>query len=505
VFFTRQGIFTHYQWLVSIAQWLLDGLVVVLLLRVLAWLYQITWGNSYYILAGITFVLVVMVFRLAQLYRPWRGVGFMRLGRRVAVAWAVVVSLLLALGFATKTSVYFSRGVLLPWIFLTPLSLVALRLAVYQSLNIFRARGRNFRTAVIAGAGALGQQVARNIVDLPWLGIRLLGFFDDRLVGQKIVLDGDQYGLPVLGNLDEMVAFVQDHQVSMVYLALPLKALDRLRGVIEKLQDTTASVYFAPDVFIFSLFQSSLTDLRGIPLISLWETPFYGVNALLKRTLDVIVSALLLVGTAPLFLAIALGIKLTSPGPVFFKQRRYGLDGGEIMVYKFRTMTVSEDGPHIPQATRDDDRVTPLGKFLRRTSLDELPQLLNVLQGRMSLVGPRPHAVAHNELYRQHLPRYMLRHKVRPGITGLAQVNGFRGETETLEKMEQRLAFDLEYLRRWSLGLDLKLLLAHPLEDTPGQECLLTGFSRGQDHKLARERAFITGVTGQEAFRASDL
>jgi putative colanic acid biosynthesis UDP-glucose lipid carrier transferase len=453
-----RGIFTHYQWLVILIQWFLDGVLVVLLLAVLAFGYGVPLEKQYHLLSALAFILTLLVFRALQLYRPWRGVDFLRLVRRVVVAWVIVMSLLLALGFVTKTTAYFSRGVLLPWIFLTPVVLLGIRLLVYRSLGFMRSYGRNTRTAVIAGAGALGQHLARSLVDLPWLGINFLGFFDDQKVKEKVNRAGGPGDHRVLGDLDSMVSFIRDHQVNIVYLALPLRAEARVREIIGKLQDTTASVYFAPDVFIYSLFQSSLTDLRGIPLISLWETPFFGVNAMLKRVMDVILASILLVGAAPLFLILALGVKLTSPGPVFFKQRRYGLEGEEIRIFKFRTMSVCEDGENITQVKRDDPRLTPFGKFLRSTSLDELPQLFNVLQGRMSIVGPRPHAVAHNEFYRQRLPRYMLRHKVRPGITGLAQVNGFRGETEALEKMEQRLAYDLEYLRRWSLWLDMKLI-----------------------------------------------
>jgi putative colanic acid biosynthesis UDP-glucose lipid carrier transferase len=211
-------------------------------------------------------------------------------------------------------------------------------------------------------------------------------------------------------------------------------------------------------VFAFSLLQSQLTDLRGIPLISLWETPFYGINGWVKRIEDIVLASLILLLVSPLMLIIALGVRLSSPGRVIFKQRRYGLDGKEIRIYKFRTMKVCEDGPEIAQATLNDNRVTRLGKFLRRTSLDELPQFFNVLQGKMSIIGPRPHAVAHNEYFRRLIPGYMLRHKVRPGITGWAQINGYRGETETLEKMEKRLEYDLDYLRRWSLWLDLKII-----------------------------------------------
>uniref|UniRef100_A0A7V6A3V5 Undecaprenyl-phosphate glucose phosphotransferase n=1 Tax=Desulfobacca acetoxidans TaxID=60893 RepID=A0A7V6A3V5_9BACT len=449
-----RDIFTQYQWLVTSIQWFLDGLMVVLLLAALALGYGVPFQKEYHLLSALAFVLTLLVFHAARPYRPWRWVDFWRLGQRVLLTWGIVTGLLLALGFVTKTTAYFSRGVLLPWIFLTPVVLVGMRLLVYKILGVLHSYGSNTRTAVIAGASALGQHLARSLIDLPWLGIRFLGFFSD----QKTNLDGVPGDTPILGDLESMVTFVQAYQVNIVYLALPLQAEARIREIIERLQDTTASVYFAPDVFIYSLFQSSLTDLQGIPLISLWETPFFGVNALLKRLLDVILAGILLAAAAPLLVTLALGVKLTSPGPVFFKQRRYGLDGEEIKIFKFRTMSVCEDGAHIPQAKKDDPRLTSFGKFLRRTSLDELPQLFNVLQGGMSLVGPRPHAVAHNEFYRQRLPSYMLRHKVRPGITGLAQVNGFRGETETLEKMEQRLAYDLEYLRRWSLWLDVKLI-----------------------------------------------
>ncbi len=453
-----RDFFTHYQSLVISIQWFLDGLIIVLLLAVLALGYGVPFQKEYHLLSALAFILTLLVFPAARLYRPWRGVDFLRLGRRVLLAWGIVTGLLLALGFATKTTAYFSRGVLLPWIFLTPVVLLGMRLLVYKILGVLRSYGSNTRTAVIAGAGSLGQHLARSLVDLPLLGIRFLGFFDDAKPGEEVSPAAGLGDQPILGDLEGMVTFVQYHQVNIVYLALPLRAEARVREIIEKLQDTTASVYFAPDVFIYSLFQSSFTDLRGIPLISLWETPFFGVNAMLKRVLDAVLASMLLIGAAPLMVIVALGVKLTSPGPVFFRQRRYGLEGEEIRIFKFRTMSVCEDGAHIPQVTRDDPRLTSFGKFLRRTSLDELPQLFNVLQGSMSIVGPRPHAVAHNEFYRQRLPRYMLRHKVRPGITGLAQVNGLRGGTATLEKMEQRLAYDLEYLRCWSLWLDLKLI-----------------------------------------------
>jgi len=452
----RQGIFDEYRWIISRLQWLLDGIVVVLLLFLICWTYGESFRLIFQVLGLFTFLVTVMVFRAAQLYRPWRSANFIRLVRRVFLAWLVIVAILMMLGYITKTSVHFSRKVLLTWMVTVPVGLVVLRLQIFWGLRWLRQQGRNTRTVVIAGAGDLGRRLAKNVMDTPWLGMRILGFFDDRVTGE-IHLDHQSY--PVLGTLDDMIGFVQQEQVVMVYLALPLRAEDRLREAVESLQDTTASVYYVPDVFIFSLLSASLTDLRGIPLIALWETPFFGMNGWLKRAEDLLLASLILALVSPLLVLIALGVKLSSPGPIIFKQRRYGLDGHEIMVYKFRTMKVGKDGPDVSQATRDDSRVTPFGRFLRRTSLDELPQFFNVISGSMSIVGPRPHAVAHNEYYRRLIPGYMLRHKVRPGLTGWAQINGWRGETETLEKMEKRVEYDLEYLRRWSLWFDLKIIL----------------------------------------------
>jgi putative colanic acid biosynthesis UDP-glucose lipid carrier transferase len=454
--FEGRGIFNEYRWIISRVQWLLDGIVVVLLLFLVCWAYGETFRLRWQAVGLITFFLTVTVFRAAQLYQPWRGANLMRLVSRVLLAWVVIVAILMTLGFLSKTSVHFSRKVLLTWIPLVPAALVVLRLKVYWGLRWLRQQGRNSRTVVIAGAGDLGRRLAKNVVDTPWLGMRLLGFFDDRVTG-TIHLDHHDY--PVLGNLDDMIGFVKQQEIVMVYLALPLRAEDRLREVVEALQDTTASVYYVPDVFIFSLMSASFTDLRGIPLVALWETPFFGVNGWVKRAEDLVLASLILILVSPLLLFIALVVKLSSPGPMIFKQRRYGLDGHEIVVYKFRTMKVCEDGPEICQATSHDHRVTPFGKFLRRTSLDELPQFFNVVKGTMSIVGPRPHAVAHNEYYRRLIPGYMLRHKVRPGLTGWAQINGWRGETETLEKMEKRVEYDLDYLRRWSLWFDLKIIL----------------------------------------------
>jgi len=250
----------------------------------------------------------------------------------------------------------------------------------------------------------------------------------------------------------------KNEQIDHIYITLPLRAEIRINQLIQELADSTVSVNIVPDFFTFNLIQSKWSNVQGIPVVSVFDTPFSSLDGATKRIEDLLLCSIILPLIAIPMLIIAAAIKLTSPGPVIFKQKRYGIKGEQIEVWKFRSMSVCENGDTIKQATANDSRVTPLGAFLRRTSLDELPQFINVLQGTMSVVGPRPHAVAHNEYYRKQIQGYMLRHKVKPGITGQAQINGCRGETDTIEKMEARVHHDLEYLRHWSLWLDVKIV-----------------------------------------------
>jgi putative colanic acid biosynthesis UDP-glucose lipid carrier transferase len=337
----------------------------------------------------------------------------------------------------------------------TPVLLFAGRLAMPVVLPLLMSAEGVQRVAVIAGEGDLGRKLAERIRSAPFIGIRVAGFFDDRSSERLGGVEQDE----VLGSLGELADYVKTHRVDLIYLTLPMASQPRIMRLLEELRDTTASIYFAPDIFLFDLIQARMDAIGGVPVLAVCETPFYGLNGVVKRASDIVIALAALVLVMPVMLAIAVAIKLTSPGPVLFRQRRYGLDGREIVVYKFRTMTVLEDGGVIRQATRDDGRVTQVGAFLRKYSLDELPQFVNVLQGRMSVVGPRPHAVAHNEMYRKLIRGYMIRHKVKPGITGWAQVNGLRGETDTLEKMRSRIEYDLSYLRNWSLQLDLQIVL----------------------------------------------
>jgi putative colanic acid biosynthesis UDP-glucose lipid carrier transferase len=337
----------------------------------------------------------------------------------------------------------------------TPVPLILLSVALHEYVRRFMHAPGNAREAVVAGYNDVSVALVERIRTELELGIRVEGFFDDR--------SAERLGLPpgklLLGGLSELAAYVNSHNVDVIFIALPMRQVQRVVDLLEELRDTTASIYFVPDIFVMDLIQSRTADISGVPVVAMCETPFHGTRGLIKRTMDVVISAAAVLVLAPFLLVIALLIGLTSRGPVIFKQRRYGLDGQIIWVYKFRTMTVTEDGAEIRQARPDDARITRMGSFLRRYSLDELPQLWNVLQGRMSLVGPRPHAVAHNEQYRHLVKGYMVRHKVLPGITGLAQVNGCRGETSRLEDMKARIEYDLDYLRHWTPALDVRILL----------------------------------------------
>jgi putative colanic acid biosynthesis UDP-glucose lipid carrier transferase len=373
----------------------------------------------------------------------------------ISAGWFAVVGLLALLGWASHTLDFFDQRALLAWALGTPAALFAAhRMLPLWLPRLMAAEGLQ-RSAVIAGANDLGRRLATRLRDEPMLGVRFAGYFDDRG-------DGRLRGLPAgenLGNLQGLADYARAHRVDLIYIALPMASQPRIIKLLEDLRDTTASIYFVPDIFVSDLIQARVDFVGGLPVVAVCETPFYGFNGIVKKLSDYLLASLILLGISPLMLAIAVGVKLSSPGPVLFKQRRYGVDGRKIVVYKFRSMTVAEDGDVVRQATRNDARVTRFGAFLRKTSLDELPQFINVLQGRMSIVGPRPHAVAHNELYRKLIRGYMIRHKVKPGVTGLAQVNGMRGETDTVEKMKQRIEYDLAYLRSWSLLLDLKIIL----------------------------------------------
>jgi putative colanic acid biosynthesis UDP-glucose lipid carrier transferase len=414
---------------------------------------------------GFFIVLAILVAALSVLLPPPRARALSStqllspawpLAGRVLTRWMVVVGILLAIGFITKYSVDFSRKVMVSWIVATPAVLIVVMLCLQELRRRLLYDPAMVRRVAFAGCNEISMALARRITESSELsGLNVEGFFDDR--------SAERLGVPLgrsrlLGRLPELVSFVKRRGIDVVFVALPVRHIQRVMRLLDELRDTTASIYYVPDIFAFDLIQARSGELFGIPVVALCETPFCGYRGVVKRTSDIAFAAAILVIASPLMIALALLVRLSSPGPIIFAQRRYGLDGREITVWKFRTMTVLEDGGRVVQATREDPRITAVGRFMRRYSLDELPQLFNVLQGRMSLVGPRPHAVAHNEEYRKLIKGYMIRHKVPPGITGLAQVNGCRGETVHVEDMQARINYDLEYLRHWTPLLDMKIL-----------------------------------------------
>jgi putative colanic acid biosynthesis UDP-glucose lipid carrier transferase len=372
----------------------------------------------------------------------------------VVARWLALLAILLAIGYVTRFSQYYSRRVVLTWAAMTPGLILVATLVLSELMRRLLRHPLNSRRTVVAGYTELSLSLSRRLTRSADFCMTVEGFFDDR-GRERLNIDEE---VKLLGKLNDLPAYVRLHNVAVIFIALPIRHVRRVLDLVEELRDTTASIYYVPDIFVFDLIQARSGSIDGIPVISMCETPLWGYRAVTKRLTDIMISALVLLLIAPLMVAIAIAVKFSSPGPAIFRQRRYGLNGEEITVYKFRTMLVQEEGADVVQATKDDLRTTPIGRFLRRYSLDELPQLINVLEGTMSLVGPRPHAVAHNEMYRKLIKGYMVRHKMLPGLTGLAQVNGMRGETRTLDQMEARVRYDLEYLRNWSIRLDLEII-----------------------------------------------
>ena len=432
----------------------MPALVAVGLLYGLCALYGIEFKGFFVVLSILSAMLSLLLPR-GQPFQPAQLVkSTWPLAVRVVVRWLIIVAILLAIGFVTKYSVDFSRRVVLTWAVSTPAVLILVSVCLHEVQRRLLQDPAAVRRVAFAGCNEVSLSLAQRIGGGA-MGMQVEGFFDDRSA-QRLGLDAPAARL--LGTLPDLVAFVKRNQIDVVFVALPVSHIRRVVQLLDELRDTTASVYYVPDIFAIDLIQARSGELLGIPVVALCETPFYGYRGVVKRITDIALALTVLIFALPLMLVLGVLVRMSSPGPVIFQQRRYGLDGREIMVYKFRTMNVVEDGPAITQASKEDARVTAVGRFMRRYSLDELPQLVNVLQGQMSLVGPRPHAVAHNEEYRKLIKGYMIRHKVPPGITGLAQVNGCRGETARVEDMQARIDYDLEYLRHWSPLLDLKIL-----------------------------------------------
>jgi putative colanic acid biosysnthesis UDP-glucose lipid carrier transferase len=451
------GLLRRYSRVIALSQRILD-IVLILIMFMLAkliWLQPVIDAQNLVLIFSAVSLFIFFA-NLSGLYRSWRGEGFWAEYRLVLLVFFSVILVLLVLGYVTKTTAYFSRLSLGTWILLVPLAFFLERIAVRLALNSLRRKGYNTRKVAIVGTGRIARSLAREIQGNDWMGLDIVGYYDN---SYDLRYREDPADIPLAGNLLDLVNQAKACQLDEIFIGLPSTAHQQIAVLLGELSDSSVPVHLVPDLMTFNLVNARMINIGRVPLISVFRSPYDEVGAVLKRAEDVLLASIILCIIAAPMLLIALGIKLSSPGPVIFKQRRYGLKGEEILVWKFRSMSVMEDGSSIRQAGKKDARITPFGAFLRRTSLDELPQFINVLQGSMSIVGPRPHAVAHNEQYRKRIDGYMLRHLVKPGITGWAQVNAWRGETDTEEKMQKRVEYDLHYLSNWSLELDLQIIM----------------------------------------------
>jgi putative colanic acid biosynthesis UDP-glucose lipid carrier transferase len=452
-----QGKIRRYDSKINAISRLIDSGIILLTFLALMDLFQVEW-TPLHVWGILLSILLFNFFAESQdAYRSWRGTHIREEIVSVLTSWLAAIVMLILVDIFFIHSVLYRDPLLTVWIVVTPIELISWHVVVRMLLRVLRKKGFNTRKVAILGATELGVRLESAFKEMDWSGYRFSGYYDDR-AGERLAKNLKGEDIELSGTLEQLITDCQNGTIDTVYITLAMSAEKRIKHIAEMLADSTASVYIVPDIFTFNLLNSRWVDFQGITAISIYETPFAGLTSIVKRIEDIVLSFLILILISVPMLFIALGIKFTSTGPVLFKQARYGIDGEKIKVWKFRSMTVAEDGDSVKQATRGDSRITPFGAFLRRTSLDELPQFINSLSGSMSIVGPRPHAVAHNEEYRKQIQGYMLRHKVKPGITGLAQINGFRGETDTLDKMAGRVRYDLRYIQTWSLSLDLKII-----------------------------------------------
>jgi putative colanic acid biosynthesis UDP-glucose lipid carrier transferase len=433
----------------------LDIALIQICLALTSLIYIGKYDLKYFMLALVANISYIFFAELFALYRSWRAASLKEMLFYAFVSWALTLFPVFMFLFFTKESDYFSRVVLGSWIVSTVIALCAWRVIFRQVLFSLRRKGLNTRSVGLVGLTGRGLSLIKEIEHHPETGYKLTAIFDERSVDR---ID-PSYAHYYKGGLEKAVILAQQGEIDILFIALPMTANVRIDTILKALGDTTVDVHLIPDMFTYNLLHARMGHVGEMQTISVYDSPMKGGSSLLKRMEDIALASIILCIIAIPMLIIAAAVKLTSTGPAIFKQNRYGMDGKKIKIWKFRSMTTQDNGDVVKQATKGDARITPLGAFLRRTSLDELPQFFNVLQGDMSVVGPRPHAVSHNEQYRKKITYYMLRHKMKPGITGWAQVSGWRGETDTDEKMEMRIKYDLHYIRNWSLWFDFKIVI----------------------------------------------
>ncbi|MFK5894059.1 MAG: undecaprenyl-phosphate glucose phosphotransferase [Pseudomonadota bacterium] len=365
--------------------------------------------------------------------------------------------MLLATGYISNTLQQYSRKVILLCFTIMPLLMLLWRIFFHGLVKYF-SKGKQREKVAILGVNLVGTKIADELNDEFSNDYELIGFYDDRSLQDERTFTQMQ-GKTYLGRFKDAIKDAKNSNLDIIYIVLPMVAEARITPIIDQLADSAVKVHIIPDFFVRNLLHYRWHNVGSFLALSVYDTPFYGIDSFIKRLEDIVLGSIILILISVPMVVIALAVKLTSPGPVIFKQKRYGIGGKEVTVYKFRSMKfTNNDTVKVQQASKNDSRLSSIGAFIRKTSLDELPQFINVLHGSMSIVGPRPHAIVHNEYYRKEIDGYMLRHMVKPGITGWAQVNGYRGETKELYKMKKRVEYDLFYIRNWSIFFDLQII-----------------------------------------------
>ena len=436
--------------LISMVQRFSDIVLIFTSLYAICLLNNVQFEIKYLLFSLVVLVIFQMVGGITDFYRSWRGVKISAELKLILKNWSL--SYVLALGIISLIHDFdLNITVAVIWYIIVSIGFVLCRTLIRLGAGMLRRLGYNTRRVAVVGSLPAGINLLKGFAEEPWMGFIVLGYYNSEVLTNVVDIN-------YCGNLDELIVDARNGKIDRIYIAMNMQEEAKIKNIVQQLTDTTCSVLLIPDIFTFNILQARTEEINGVPVVPLFDTPLSGINMIFKRLEDIIVSSIILVLISPVLLVISIAVKFSSPGPVLFRQIRYGMDGKPIRVWKFRSMRVMENDNIVVQAKKNDVRVTKVGKFLRSTSLDELPQFFNVWCGQMSVVGPRPHAVAHNEQYRALIQGYMLRHKVKPGITGLAQINGWRGETDTLEKMEKRIEYDLLYIRSWSIWLDLKII-----------------------------------------------
>ncbi len=460
----KNGLIRRHDHQLGILVRVVDALIIIATLYLAKQLYKVGWSPNWSMTALLGVAIFYISANINHLYQSYRLGGMSEETPRLLMTWLMTVGGLLLVGYMLKSTHTLSRVVLGLWLVFTPLFLLLFRFLVRSVLSTLRRQGHNTRSVVIVGVNENAKRLATEVLSSPWLGLNLLGFASRTVSGAVLVPQekGRTMQVPVVGDLEALYAKARKGEIDVVYVATPTSDRETIDSILHELGDSTVSIFLVPDFYTASVMQGHWVSLGSVPTVSVIDNPTQGMDALAKRIEDLLLATTVILVMGIPMLLIALGVKLSSPGPVIYRQRRYGLNGKAFNMLKFRSMRVVEQDDEFVQARKDDARITPFGAFLRKSSLDELPQFFNVMLGEMSVVGPRPHAAAHNEEFRSRINGYMLRHKAKPGITGLAQIKGFRGETDTDEKMRERVRFDVEYINNWSIWMDLMIVFATP-------------------------------------------